>query len=162
EQAERFMAEASRKLMAMGYDATFESVAQLPVPELSDGCAVEVPCGDGTPGRTVTAGVPDEQLGALEGALRALAEAPPAGAGGEAGRAAPLLQRARARDPRRRALGERLGVHSLLRVPLLARDRHFGFMTLLLTAPERRHGPAELRQAEELGRRAAMVLDNAR
>jgi signal transduction histidine kinase len=35
-------------------------------------------------------------------------------------------------------------------------------MFLLATAPERRYGPAELALAEELGRRAALALDNAR
>ncbi|WP_437872899.1 AAA family ATPase [Sorangium sp. So ce363] len=162
EQAERFLAEASRKLMTLGYSATFESVAQLPVPELSDQCVVEVLSADRTPGPTVVAGVPGEQLEALKDALRALAEAPPAGSEGVDGRAAPLVQQVRSLDPRVRPPWERLGVHALLRVPLLARDRYFGVMTLLATAPERRYGPADLRLAEELGRRAALVLDNTR
>ncbi|WP_437916740.1 AAA family ATPase [Sorangium sp. So ce302] len=162
EQAEHFLAEASCKLMALGYSATFESVAQLPVPELSDQCVVEVLSADRTPGPTVVAGVPGEQLEALKDALRALAEAPPAGSEGVDGRAAPLVQQVRSLDPRVRPPWERLGVHALLRVPLLARDRYFGVMTLLATAPERRYGPADLRLAEELGRRAALVLDNTR
>ncbi|WP_437718451.1 AAA family ATPase [Sorangium sp. So ce448] len=162
EQAERFLAEASRQLMTLGYSATFESVAQLPVPELSDQCIVEVLSADRTPGPTVVAGVPGEQLEALKEALRALAEAPPAGSEGVDGRAAPLVQQVRSLDPRVRPRWERLGVHAFLRVPLLARDRYFGVMTLLATAPERRYGPADLRLAEELGRRAALVLDNTR
>ncbi|WP_437739289.1 AAA family ATPase [Sorangium sp. So ce1504] len=162
EQAVRFLAEASCKLMALGYGATFESVAQLPVPELSDQCVVEVLFEGRTPGWTVTAGVPGEQLEALKDALRLLAEASPAGAEGEAGRVTPLLQQVGSLDPRVRPLWEQLGVHAFLRVPLLARDRYFGVMTLLATAPERRYGPADLRLAEELGRRAALVLDNIR
>ncbi|WP_437965928.1 AAA family ATPase [Sorangium sp. So ce260] len=162
EQAERFLAEASRRLMTLGYSATFESVAQLPVPELSDQCVVEVRFEDGTPDPTAAAGVPGEQLEALKDALRLLAEVPPAGAEGEEGRAAPLWQQVRSLDPRVRPLWEQLGVHAFLRVPLVARDRYFGVMTLLATAPERRYGPADLRLAEELGRRAALVLDNAR
>ncbi|WP_437336932.1 AAA family ATPase [Sorangium sp. So ce394] len=162
EQAERFLAEASRKLMMLGYGATFESVAQLPVPELSDQCVIEVLLEDRTPGATAVAGVPGEQLGALKDALRALAEASPAGSAGEDGRATPLLQQVHSLDPRVRPPWDRLGVRSFLRVPLLARDRYFGVMTLLATAPERRHGPADLQLAEELGRRAALVLDNAR
>ncbi|WP_437282400.1 AAA family ATPase [Sorangium sp. So ce375] len=162
EQAERFLAEASRKLMTLGYSATFENVAQLPVPELSDQCVVEVLSEDRTPGPTAVAGVPGEQLGALMDALRALAGASPAGSEGEEGRAAPLVQQVHSLDPRVRPPWEQLGVHAFLRVPLLARDRYFGLMTLLATAPERRYGPADLRLAEELGRRAALVLDNAR
>ncbi|WP_437552095.1 AAA family ATPase [Sorangium sp. So ce367] len=162
EQAERFLAEASRKLMTLGYSATFESVAQLPVPELSDQCVVEVLSEDRTPGPTAVAGVPGEQLEALKDALRALAAASPAGSEAGDGRATPLVQQVHSLDPRVRPPWERLGVHAFLRVPLLARDRYFGVMTLLATAPERRCGPADLRLAEELGRRAALVLDNAR
>ncbi|WP_438037255.1 AAA family ATPase [Sorangium sp. So ce204] len=162
EQAERFLAEASRKLMTLGYSATFESVAQLPVPELSDQCVVDVLSEDRTPGPTVVAGVSGEQLEALKEALRALAEASPAGSEAGDGRATPLVQQVHSLDPRVRPPWERLGVHAFLRVPLLARDRYFGVMTLLATAPERRCGPAELRLAEELARRAALVLDNAR
>ncbi|WP_437739288.1 AAA family ATPase [Sorangium sp. So ce1504] len=162
EQAVRFLAEASCKLMTLGYGATFESVAQLPVPELSDQCVIEVLFEGRTPGWTVAAGVPSEQLDALKDALRVLAEALPAGSEGEEGRVTTLLQRVGSLDPRVRHLWEQLGVHEFLRVPLAARDRYFGVMTLLATAPERRYGPAELRLAEELGCRAALVLDNAR
>ncbi|WP_437853931.1 AAA family ATPase [Sorangium sp. So ce363] len=162
EQAVRFLAEASCKLVTLGYGATFESVAQLPVPELSDQCVIEVLCEGRTPGWTVAAEVPSEQLDALKDALRVLAEASPAGSEGEEGRVTPLLQQVGSLDPRVRPLWERLGVHAFLRVPLAARDRYLGVMTLLATAPERRYGPAELRLAEELGCRAALVLDNAR
>ncbi|XXX79566.1 AAA family ATPase [Sorangium sp. So ce134] len=162
EQAERFLAEASRRLMTLGYGATFESVAQLPVPELSDQCVVEVLLEDRTPGPTAVAGVPGEQLEALKCALRALAEASPAGSEGEGGRATPLLEQVHSLDPRIKPPWDQLGVRSFLRVPLLARDRYFGVMTLLATAPERRYGPADLQLAEELGRRAALVLDSAR
>ncbi|XYI00391.1 AAA family ATPase [Sorangium sp. So ce1128] len=162
EQAERLLAEASCKLMTLGYGATFESVAQLPVPELSDQCVIEVLFEGRTPGWTVTAGVPGEQLEALKTALRVLAEASPAGSEGGEGRVTPLLQQVRSLDPRVRPLWEQLGVHAFLRVPLAARGRYFGVMTVLATAPERRYGPAELRLAEELGCRAALVLDNAR
>ncbi|WP_438009075.1 AAA family ATPase [Sorangium sp. So ce321] len=162
EQAERFLAEASRQLMTLGYGATFEDVAQLPVPELSDQCIIEVRFEEGTPSTTALAGVSGEQLEALKAALRGLAEAPPAGAEEDEGRVTPRFQQVRSLDPRVRPLWQQLGVHAFLRIPLLARDRHFGVMTLLATSPERRYGPADLRLAEELGRRAALVLDNAR
>ncbi|MGK3987086.1 AAA family ATPase [Sorangium sp. So ce136] len=148
ERAERFLAEASRGLMALGYSATFESVAQLAVPELADQCVVDVPFDDGAPGDAAVAGVPAERAEAVKSALRSLAAASPVLPEVGDGRATPALQR--------------LGIHAWLRVPLLARDRCLGVMTLLATTPRRRYGPAELRQAEELGRRAALALDNAR
>ncbi|WP_437980217.1 AAA family ATPase [Sorangium sp. So ce117] len=151
ELAERFLAEASRKLMALGYGATLESVAQLAVPELADQCVIDVDLTQDAPGRTVTAvtaGVPAELAGAVVDALRALAAASPDRPEVGDVRAAPLL--------------EPLGVHSFLRVPLLARDRRFGVMTLLAAAPRRRYGPADLWVAEELASRAALALDNSR
>ena len=73
ELAERFLAEASRKLMALGYGATLESVAQLAVPELADQCVIDVRlAGAGRPGATVAAGVPAELAGAVMDALRPL------------------------------------------------------------------------------------------
>ncbi|WP_437284635.1 AAA family ATPase [Sorangium sp. So ce406] len=161
EQAERFLAEASRKLMMLGYGATFESVAQLAVPELADQCIVDAALSDRAPGSAAVAGVPCEQVEALREALR-LAGAPSAGSGGEASPAAPLSQQVHRLDQPARHLLEQLDIHAWLRVPLLARDRCFGVMTLLATTPRRRYGPDELRLAEELGRRAALALDIAR
>ncbi|WP_438038852.1 AAA family ATPase [Sorangium sp. So ce128] len=151
ELAERFLAEASRKLMALGYGATLESVAQLVVPELADWCVIDVDLAQGAPGSTVTAvtaGVPAELADAVIEALRPLAATSP--------------DRIEVGDVRVALLLERLGARSFLRVPLLARDRRFGVMTLLATAPGRRYRPADLWLAEELGSRAALALDNAR
>ncbi|WP_437791701.1 AAA family ATPase [Sorangium sp. So ce693] len=148
ELAERFLAEASRKLMALGYGATLDSVAQLAVPELADWCVIDVDLADRAPGTTVTAGVPDGLEGAVMDALQSLA--------------ASSLDRPEVGELRAAPLLEQLGVHSFLRVPLLARDQSFGVMTFLATAPRRRYGPADLRLAEELGSRAALALDNSR
>ncbi|WP_437791696.1 AAA family ATPase [Sorangium sp. So ce693] len=148
ELAERFLADASRRLMALGYGATLESVAQLVVPELADRCVIHVDLAQDAPGRTVTAGVPAELAGAVTDALRPLA--------------ASSLDQAEVGDIRAAPLLEPLGVHSFLRVPLLARDRRFGVMTLLAAAPRRRYRPADLWLAEELASRAALALDNGR
>ncbi|WP_437683946.1 AAA family ATPase [Sorangium sp. So ce131] len=148
EQAERFLAEASRKLMALGYSATLESVAQLAVPELADQCVVDVRLHQDAMAEAATAGVPAALVDAVKDALRPLTAASPSRPEVGDVRAAPLLQQ--------------LDVHAFLRVPLLARDRCFGVMTLLSTTPRRRYGPADLWLAEELGSRAALALDNAR
>ncbi|WP_437945074.1 AAA family ATPase [Sorangium sp. So ce296] len=148
ERAERFLAEASRRLMALGYSATLESVAQLAVPELADQCVIEVDLARGGLGHTVTAGVPAELADAVVDALRPLAAA--------------SLDRPEVGDLRAAPLLQQLELHAFLRVPLVARDRCFGVMTLLSTTPRRRYGPADLRLAEELGYRAALALDNVR
>ncbi|WP_437989716.1 AAA family ATPase [Sorangium sp. So ce145] len=151
ELAERFLADASRKLMALGYGATLDSVAQLALPALADRCVIDVDLTQDAPGRTgtaVTAGMPAELAGAVMDALRPLAVASPDRPEISDVRAAPLL--------------EPLGVHSFLRVPLLARDRRFGVMTLLAAPPRHRYGPADLWLAQELASRAALALDNSR
>ncbi|WP_437275188.1 AAA family ATPase [Sorangium sp. So ce375] len=148
ELAEHFLADASRKLMALGYGATPESVAQLAVPELADQCVIDVGLAQGAPGHAVTPGAPAELGSAVMDALRPPAAASPARPEVDDLRAAP-------------SLGQ-LGVHSFLRIPLLARDRRFGVMTLLSTAPRRRYGTADVWLAQELGLRAALALDNTR
>jgi signal transduction histidine kinase len=47
-------------------------------------------------------------------------------------------------------------------VPLVARGRVVGAITLVLTESGRRYGPADLELAEELARRCALAIDNAR
>ena len=55
-----------------------------------------------------------------------------------------------------------LGIRSWLCVPLTARGRTFGAMSFLATESGRRFGPEDLEIAQELARRAAVALDNAR
>jgi GAF domain-containing protein len=47
-------------------------------------------------------------------------------------------------------------------VPLVARGRILGAITLLSDRPDRHFGRSELATAEELARRAAVAVDNAR
>jgi PAS domain S-box-containing protein len=55
----------------------------------------------------------------------------------------------------------RLGIQSSVLVPLVARSKRVGVLALVSATP-RRFEPADVRLAAELGRRAAMALDNAR
>lgn len=56
----------------------------------------------------------------------------------------------------------RLGYSSYICVPLIARGRALGTLTLISCSPERRFGPDDLAIAEELAWRAALAADNAR
>jgi signal transduction histidine kinase len=51
---------------------------------------------------------------------------------------------------------------SSISLPLMARGRVLGALTLLSDRPERLYGPEDLATAEELGRRVAVAVDNAR
>ncbi len=54
------------------------------------------------------------------------------------------------------------GLGSMLLVPLMARERTLGTMTFAVSKTRRRYGPRDLALAEEVARRAATALDNAR
>ena len=55
-----------------------------------------------------------------------------------------------------------LGLQSVMIVPLTARGRTFGTLTLVTAESSRRYGEDDLRLALELGTRAALAVDNAR
>src|SRR5439155_20698435 len=67
-----------------------------------------------------------------------------------------------ARDPEHLEYLERVGLTSALTVPLAARGRTFGALTLAMTESGRHLAEEDLRFAEELARRAGLAIDNAR
>ncbi|MEA2565176.1 MAG: hypothetical protein QOD49_353 [Actinomycetota bacterium] len=67
------------------------------------------------------------------------------------------------RDAEHRRLTEALGFRSYISVPLAARGRTLGALTLITTTDSgRRYGPDDMALAHDLARRAALALDNAR
>jgi signal transduction histidine kinase len=60
------------------------------------------------------------------------------------------------------AVLRRLGIGSLLTVPMINRGRLLGAITFVGTARESSHEPEELRLAEELAQQSAMALDSSR
>ncbi|WP_119066232.1 PAS domain S-box protein [Rubrobacter indicoceani] len=64
-------------------------------------------------------------------------------------------------DEERRKLLEKLGMGSLMSVPLLARGRTLGVMTLVSSDPIRTYGREDLSLAENLAYRCALAADNA-
>jgi signal transduction histidine kinase len=70
--------------------------------------------------------------------------------------------RAAATNPRHLELMRELDLRSLLTVPLMAHERRLGAFTFCYAASSGRHyTAAELQLAEDLARRAAMVVENA-
>jgi len=67
-----------------------------------------------------------------------------------------------ARDAEHRELLRGLGLKSYMIVPLVARGRTLGAITLVSAESGRRYGQAQLELAEELARRAGLAVDNAR
>jgi signal transduction histidine kinase len=65
-------------------------------------------------------------------------------------------------DPAHRALLDALGMRAYIGVPLRARGAALGALTLVSARPDRVYDAVDLAFAEELARRAAFAVDNAR
>ena len=158
------------ELLASSLDhaATLRQIAQLAVPELADWCAVYLV-------------EPDETV-----RLRALAYANPAHAelAHEWESALPVLPRGisrvllKGKAKLQRAISDEvlqagaldsvllrrlrsIGLTSKMHVPLRARGRTLGVLTLATSKSGRHYGPADLRLAQQLADRCAVALDNA-
>ncbi len=68
---------------------------------------------------------------------------------------------ARSLDEQSHRIVRQLGIGSAISVPLVARERMLGAISLVREAP-RSFAPEDVELAEELARRAAIVIDNAR
>jgi phosphoserine phosphatase RsbU/P len=66
------------------------------------------------------------------------------------------------RDERHFEIVKALGFQSFMSVPLVARNVILGSLTLVSSDPERRYGDEDLVMAQEVARRAAISIDNAR
>lgn len=167
-----FLARATTLLTAsLDYSTVLERVAQLVVPTLADWCAVDVIEEDGSIHRlAVTHADPTQQE-----AARTLEHQAPDPNGThpllevvQAGRARLFADVpdsvlvAAARDAEHLRIMRELGYQSAMIVPLIARGRTLGAISLVSTKPDRRYGPTDLALVEDLARRAALAVDNAR
>ncbi|HET8648894.1 MAG TPA: GAF domain-containing protein, partial [Gemmatimonadales bacterium] len=173
EQALRFLARASDTLAAsLSYETTLTNVARLMVPTLADWCAVDLADANGGLRRlAVTHADPAREAFGWE--LREAFEPDPEAKTGslavfrsgqtELVAEADFEQVARrVRTPAHRHMLEQVGLLSYICVPLIARGRTLGVLSLVTTVESGRHyGPADLELVEELARRAAVAVDNA-
>jgi PAS domain S-box-containing protein len=170
----RFLAEASEILAgSLDYETQLERVARLIVPALADWCAVDLLAEDGRLHRlAVVHRDPGKAEAALELQRRYAVLSP-----NHAHRAWDVLTDgkpwfdpavtetrfvAEARDAEHLALLRHLGFAAEMILPLVARARALGVITLVLADTSRRYGPGDLAFAAELAHRAALAIDNAR
>jgi PAS domain S-box-containing protein len=169
----RFLAEAGRILSSsLDYRETLSKVARLVVPRLADWCVVDVLEGDGSITNVATAHREPEKI-ALARRWRELYPPDPDARRGtpqvlRTGRPelipeipAALLEES-ARDEEHREMLRSLDLASYMVVPLAARGRMLGTISLAAESSGRRFGPADLELAEDLAARAALAVDNAR
>lgn len=177
EAAERrssFLADAGTVLSdAFGSEQTYERLARLTVPEIADYCLLDEVEEEGGTRRVARAHVDPEREARLLADERNLPDADPerhpvvrvvrTGEPLLVERFTPEVMERLSYDERHRARFAESGMRSFMIVPLTARGRTLGAMTLAATeASGRTYGPADLEMAVELARRAALALDNAR
>ncbi|MDX6379286.1 MAG: hypothetical protein QOI57_310 [Rubrobacteraceae bacterium] len=173
EDALRFMVEASAALFSsLDYRETLANVARLAVPHLADWCAVDVLEEDGSLERLAVAHQDPEKV-ALAHELQERYPPDPDDPYGiynvlRTGKSEltpeiteELLDEA-VTDQEVREILRELGLRSSMLVPLVARGRTLGAITLISAESGRRYGEADLELAEDLARRAAVAVDNAR
>ena len=172
EETERFLAEAGDALgSSLDYVVTLRAVAELAVPLIADWCRIDVLDDDGVPRLLAAVHVEPEKAALAEELQRRL----PAGAGDETGPAAVVRSGnaelretirddelvAAAQDETQLALLRELGFSSSMCVPLVSSRGALGTLTFVATTATRSYGEAELRLAEEIGRRAGLAMENA-
>ena len=169
----RFLAEAAAVLAdSLEYEKTLQQVADLAIPTFADGCMVDLVDQNGQLSAVAMAHRDPAKIERMEELRREYPVDPraPRGTGhvfrtGDSELYADLdseLIRQAAQDDRHRELMEGIGVTSLMVVPMSTGGKRLGTITFSLSEPQRRYERADLSIAEELGRRAAVAIDNAR
>ncbi|HEV7839079.1 MAG TPA: CHASE3 domain-containing protein [Gemmatimonadaceae bacterium] len=166
------LSEASRVLAStLDYEKTLESVARLAVGDLAEWCAVDLVQAGGAIRQAVVAHVDEQKIKwAKELNKRYPPDyAAPAGVGQVIRTGKPEIYAdisdemvaATARDPQHLEIMRELQIKSALIVPMIARGRTLGALTLISTRKGRRYGESDLALAMEIATRAALAIDNA-
>ena len=170
---QRFLAEASDILnSSLDYESTLDDLARLAVPALADCCVVDMLDDDRAVRQVAISHVDPakaELVRELEERYPTDEENPqsPVGAALISGQTtfipdmAADLERI-ARDGRHRKGLEKLGLVSGMIVPLVVRGVAVGAITFLSAESGRQYTESDVRLGEELARRAALAVDNAR
>ena len=177
--ASGFLAEASRVLSSsLEYETTLAALAAAAVPVLGDWCAVDMladPTSDEWPPRIERLAVVHQDAAKVELARRIEGEQRP---DWSAPTGLPRVLRegvtefypmvtdellaATAQSPEALERARALQISAVIIVPLIARGRTLGALTLVMAESGRHYDEEDLRLAEDLGRRAAIAVDNAR
>jgi PAS domain S-box-containing protein len=173
EEALRFLVKASTNLSSsLDYRETLASMARLVVPHVADWCAVDVREEDGSVNNLAVAHQDPDKVALARELQKRYPPDPDAPYGvhqvlrtGQP-ELVPEISRSvldeAARNEEHRKMLHELGLKSFMIVPLVARGRMLGAISLVAAESGRRYGQADLELAEDLARRAALAVDNAR
>ena len=167
-----FLAAAGEALASsLDVDQTLQEIARLAVPLLGDLCMVDL-VDQSRLKRVATAHVVPEKAAMLDELRRRYPPSPdspqPAGRVMQSGRfelldrITPAIVADHTRDAAHAQLIRDIGIRSHLAVPLVARQVTVGVISLGISESDRVYGPEDLALAEDLARRAALAIDNAR
>src|SRR5215204_6311462 len=173
EAAQRFLAEAGEALAtSLDVEATLANIAWLAVPRLADWCVVHLVKDDSSVSQLAVAHVDPERITWA----RQLQEQYPADPNTDQG----VVRAVRtgrpelvpevtdemlvtvARDPEHLAMLRRVGLTSAMVVPMIARERSVGAISFAAAESGHRYDERDLELTQELARRAALAVDNAR
>lgn len=169
-----FLAQASEAFASsLDYEATLKTVVGLAVPHVADWCLVEIVGDD--PGMTVqlaVAHVDPAKVALAEQLQRRYPRDPNAPRGVpqvlRTGRSElyedipdTMIERS-ARDAEHLRVLRELALRSAMVVPIATLGRTFGAITFVASESGRHYGPSDLSTAEDLARRAAVAIENAR
>jgi PAS domain S-box-containing protein len=169
----RFLAESGATLSSsLDYRDTLANVARLAVPTLADWCAIDVMEEDGTverlavehsdPEKVALAYELQEHYPSNTETTRGIGKVLKTGEPDMMAEIPEELLDQAAMDVEHRAIMRELGLRSYMVVPMVARGRRHGAITLVSAESGRRYEESDLRLAEELARRAALAVDNAK
>jgi PAS domain S-box-containing protein len=169
----RFLADASATLAGVvDYESTLRKVAELAVPFFADWCAVDMAAPDGTMRRLAVVHGDRSKIELVNELSRRYPLKPEDPYGpprilstGQPEMVAEITDAilvATARDEDHLRILRELNFRSYVSVPLVTRGRTLGVITFITSLSGRQYGATDLTLAEDLARRAAVAIDNAR
>ncbi|ARV58591.1 histidine kinase [Nostocales cyanobacterium HT-58-2] len=172
EQAQHFLAKAGRVLASsLDYQTTLTNIARLVVPQLADWCTVHIVDETLTTRRLAVTHVNPEKVAWADeleqryphdsNAPRGVAQVIRTGQSEIYQDISDALLVESARDADHLQLLREVGFSSVMIVPLRVQDRTLGAISFIAAESGRRYDQADLALAEELGRRAALAVENA-
>ncbi|NJL35562.1 MAG: PAS domain S-box protein [Leptolyngbyaceae cyanobacterium SM1_4_3] len=172
EQTLRYLAETSIDLAtSLDYQTTLDRVAQIAVPEVADWCTVDLLNQDGTISRLPIA-YADPAMAARAQQLQhyhpdpqretPIAQVLKTGQSILVTKLSDELLQKSTLDAEHLEIVRSLNLKSAMVVPLIARQQILGTLSLATVQPRRPYSTADLSLAEDLARRAALAIDNAR
>ncbi len=167
-----FLAEASIKLVSeLDYGNIFRTVAQLAVPFLADLCIVDVVTEDSLMARVAVIHADPskveltqelEKFSPSMGKNHPVIDVIKSGQPFMVSVTTQKFFEEMAQSEEHQRIITTLGMKSYMIVPMVVRERVIGAISLFFSESERYYGPTELALAEELSRRAAVAVENAR